>query len=101
MFDLYFGNSFAEIIPSGLPLTALNHRICRLSSSIKHLWLDMPRFKERAAQSSTNALGCEPVDPGHSKLIAKRYRIKRRLGRGSFGTIYLVQDTKVAAGDRL
>ena len=61
----------------------------------------MPRFKERAAKSSTNALSSECVDPDHTKLIAKRYLIRRMLGRGSFGTIYLVEDTKAAAGDRL
>ncbi|KAG5271755.1 hypothetical protein AALO_G00183670 [Alosa alosa] len=61
----------------------------------------MPRFKERAAQPSTNALNSESVDPDHTTLIAKRYLISRKLGRGSFGTIYLVQDIKAAAGDRL
>uniref|UniRef100_A0A673KW23 non-specific serine/threonine protein kinase n=1 Tax=Sinocyclocheilus rhinocerous TaxID=307959 RepID=A0A673KW23_9TELE len=34
-------------------------------------------------------------------LIANRYIIQQRLGKGSFGTVYLVKDTKAGAAERL
>uniref|UniRef100_A0A673L3F1 non-specific serine/threonine protein kinase n=1 Tax=Sinocyclocheilus rhinocerous TaxID=307959 RepID=A0A673L3F1_9TELE len=36
-----------------------------------------------------------------SSLIANRYIIQQRLGKGSFGTVYLVKDTKAGAAERL
>ncbi|XP_063054516.1 serine/threonine-protein kinase Nek11 [Engraulis encrasicolus] len=56
----------------------------------------MPKFKERT--TSAHALPSES-NLDHAELIAKRYAIRRRLGRGSFGTIYLVHDIKAADGD--
>ncbi|XP_057195723.1 serine/threonine-protein kinase Nek11 [Triplophysa rosa] len=54
----------------------------------------MPRFRECPAHS-------RPVRPDLSRLIANRYIIKQRLGRGSFGTVYLVEDTKAKEIDKL
>ncbi|KAI7807003.1 putative serine/threonine-protein kinase Nek11, partial [Triplophysa rosa] len=53
-----------------------------------------PRFRECPAHS-------RPVRPDLSRLIANRYIIKQRLGRGSFGTVYLVEDTKAKEIDKL
>uniref|UniRef100_A0A671LM09 non-specific serine/threonine protein kinase n=1 Tax=Sinocyclocheilus anshuiensis TaxID=1608454 RepID=A0A671LM09_9TELE len=36
-----------------------------------------------------------------SSLIANRYIIQQTLGKGSFGTVYLVKDTKAGAAERL
>ncbi|XP_072139417.1 serine/threonine-protein kinase Nek11 isoform X1 [Mobula birostris] len=49
----------------------------------------MPKFKE-AGKAVVNALKIGSV----GSLIAKRYLIKERLGRGSFGMVYLVLDKK-------
>lgn len=53
----------------------------------------MSRFQEvEAVQAST------PADGG---VVAKRYSILRSLGRGSFGSVYLVQDLKASDGEEL
>uniref|UniRef100_UPI0037E94F9A LOW QUALITY PROTEIN: serine/threonine-protein kinase Nek11 n=1 Tax=Semicossyphus pulcher TaxID=241346 RepID=UPI0037E94F9A len=39
--------------------------------------------------------------PGSGGLVAKRYSVLRSLGRGSFGSVYLVQDTKASDGEEL
>uniref|UniRef100_A0A3Q3IWG7 non-specific serine/threonine protein kinase n=1 Tax=Monopterus albus TaxID=43700 RepID=A0A3Q3IWG7_MONAL len=46
----------------------------------------MPRFQE--------AVSGQP-------LVAKRYNILQSLGRGSFGSVYLVEDTRAADGEQL
>ena len=33
-------------------------------------------------------------DPLINKLINDRYEVKKKLGNGSFGTVYLIYDTK-------
>ncbi|KAM6994315.1 serine/threonine-protein kinase Nek11 [Tautogolabrus adspersus] len=38
---------------------------------------------------------------GSVGLVAKRYSILQSLGRGSFGSVYLVQDTKASDGEQL
>ncbi|XP_030605996.1 serine/threonine-protein kinase Nek11 isoform X2 [Archocentrus centrarchus] len=53
----------------------------------------MPRFQEVAAG--------QPLTPGGSGLVAKRYSILQSLGRGSFGSVFLVQDIKAADGEKL
>uniref|UniRef100_A0A8C4HFW5 non-specific serine/threonine protein kinase n=1 Tax=Dicentrarchus labrax TaxID=13489 RepID=A0A8C4HFW5_DICLA len=39
--------------------------------------------------------------PGRGSLVAKRYSILQSLGRGSFGSVYLVQDNKATDGEEL
>ncbi|XP_059801195.1 serine/threonine-protein kinase Nek11 isoform X2 [Hypanus sabinus] len=56
----------------------------------------MPKFKE-AGKAVLNALKMGSV----GSLIAKRYLIKERLGRGSFGMVYLVLDKKCTKGEEL
>ncbi|XP_006805679.1 serine/threonine-protein kinase Nek11-like [Neolamprologus brichardi] len=53
----------------------------------------MPRFQEVAA--------AQPLTPGGGDLVAKRYSILQNLGRGSFGSVFLVQDAKAADGEKL
>ncbi|XP_049902299.1 serine/threonine-protein kinase Nek11 isoform X1 [Epinephelus moara] len=53
----------------------------------------MPRFQEVES-------GQAPP-PGSAGLVAKRYSVLRSLGRGSFGSVYLVQDTKATDGEEL
>ncbi|XP_071326286.1 serine/threonine-protein kinase Nek11 isoform X2 [Trachinotus anak] len=53
----------------------------------------MPRFQEVES-------GHAPPSGG-SGLVAKRYSILQSLGRGSFGSVYLVQDTRAADGEKL
>uniref|UniRef100_A0A3Q2WTY6 non-specific serine/threonine protein kinase n=1 Tax=Haplochromis burtoni TaxID=8153 RepID=A0A3Q2WTY6_HAPBU len=53
----------------------------------------MPRFQEVAAG--------QPLTPGGGGLVAKRYSILQNLGRGSFGSVFLVQDAKAADGEKL
>ncbi|XP_059196118.1 serine/threonine-protein kinase Nek11 [Centropristis striata] len=54
----------------------------------------MPRYQEvESAQA--------PPPGGGGVLVAKRYSILQALGRGSFGSVYLVQDTKASDGEQL
>ncbi|KAL4617168.1 serine/threonine-protein kinase Nek11 [Arapaima gigas] len=53
---------------------------------------EMPRFEELAARPVTS-------DPG--RLLARRYGVQQKLGRGSFGTVFLVWDTKARDGEPL
>ncbi|XP_059364283.1 serine/threonine-protein kinase Nek11-like isoform X1 [Carassius carassius] len=53
----------------------------------------MSRFRERPGQAQYH--------PEQSSLIANRYLIQQRLGKGSFATVYLVQDTKTVAAEKL
>ncbi|KAG5856818.1 serine/threonine-protein kinase Nek11 [Anguilla anguilla] len=59
----------------------------------------MPKFRELGARSASFPVSSLTADP--SSLIAKRYIIQQRLGRGSFGTVYLVHDTKSREGEYL
>ncbi|KAJ8415655.1 hypothetical protein AAFF_G00402120 [Aldrovandia affinis] len=59
----------------------------------------MPKFQEQGARSASCSAPSLTSDPGG--LIAKRYTIQERLGRGSFGTVYLVRDTKAGEGESL
>ncbi|XP_048009525.1 serine/threonine-protein kinase Nek11 isoform X1 [Megalobrama amblycephala] len=59
----------------------------------------MPRFRERPGQ--THCLPSTQTSSDPSSLIANRYIIQQRLGKGSFGTVYLVKDTKAVAADKL
>ncbi|XP_045573716.1 serine/threonine-protein kinase Nek11-like [Salmo salar] len=53
----------------------------------------MPKFEELEAHSSCHVHSLStPITPVPSNLIAKRYSILQRLGRGSFGTVYLDRD---------
>ncbi|KAF1388549.1 hypothetical protein PFLUV_G00091430 [Perca fluviatilis] len=53
----------------------------------------MPRFQELES-------GQAPP-PGAGGLVAKRYSILRSLGRGSFGSVYLVRDNRASDGEQL
>ncbi|XP_040900701.1 serine/threonine-protein kinase Nek11 isoform X2 [Toxotes jaculatrix] len=53
----------------------------------------MPRFQEVASGQA--------VPPGGGGLVAKRYSVLQSLGRGSFGSVYLVQDTRATDGEQL
>ncbi|XP_051722400.1 serine/threonine-protein kinase Nek11 [Ctenopharyngodon idella] len=59
----------------------------------------MPIFRERPGQ--THCLPSTQTSSDLSSLIANRYIIQQRLGKGSFGTVYLVKDTKAVAAERL
>ncbi|KAG7469843.1 hypothetical protein MATL_G00133100 [Megalops atlanticus] len=59
----------------------------------------MPKFQERGARSACCSVLSLTSDPGG--LVAKRYIVQERLGRGSFGTVYLVQDTKAGEEENL
>ncbi|XP_030639021.1 serine/threonine-protein kinase Nek11 [Chanos chanos] len=59
----------------------------------------MPKFRELGAPKCRDSLNT--TTPDQNSLIAKRYSIQQRLGRGSFGTVYLVRDTKAAFGEHL
>ncbi|XP_052356834.1 serine/threonine-protein kinase Nek11-like [Oncorhynchus keta] len=62
----------------------------------------MPKFEEQEAHSSCRVhCPSTPITPVPSDLIAKRYSILQRLGRGSFSTVYLVQDTRARDGEKL
>ncbi|XP_062279202.1 serine/threonine-protein kinase Nek11 [Scomber scombrus] len=54
----------------------------------------MPRFQQ------VESGGCSS-DGGDGGLVAKRYRVLQSLGRGSFGSVYLVQDTKTTDEEEL
>ncbi|XP_060756610.1 serine/threonine-protein kinase Nek11 [Neoarius graeffei] len=51
----------------------------------------MAKFRELEAESP----------PHPPPLLANRYIIQQRLGRGSFGTVYLIEDTKTIIRDKL
>ncbi|XP_027131142.1 serine/threonine-protein kinase Nek11 isoform X2 [Larimichthys crocea] len=53
----------------------------------------MLRFQEVESGQAT--------PPGSGGLVAKRYSIVQSLGRGSFGSVYLVEDGKAAGGEQL
>ncbi|XP_046895858.1 serine/threonine-protein kinase Nek11 isoform X3 [Hypomesus transpacificus] len=53
----------------------------------------MPTFEELDGRSDA-FFPAASESPRPSDLIAKRYRVLQRLGRGSFGCVYLVQDNK-------
>ncbi|XP_069504824.1 serine/threonine-protein kinase Nek11 [Ambystoma mexicanum] len=55
----------------------------------------MPKFHERSSK------GTKPVSISREALIAKRYVKKEKLGSGSFGTVFLVLDTKAKNGEEL
>uniref|UniRef100_A0A4W4F8I7 non-specific serine/threonine protein kinase n=1 Tax=Electrophorus electricus TaxID=8005 RepID=A0A4W4F8I7_ELEEL len=59
----------------------------------------LPKFRELGVQSYYRVHNHLPNDPGN--LIANRYVAQERLGRGSFGTVYLIEDTKTAIEDKL
>ncbi|KAF7655048.1 hypothetical protein LDENG_00061670 [Lucifuga dentata] len=54
----------------------------------------MIRFQEQEAHWSSQ-------DPPPASLVAKRYRVLQSLGRGSFGSVFLVRDTKSTDGEPL
>nr|XP_015212446.1 PREDICTED: serine/threonine-protein kinase Nek11 isoform X2 [Lepisosteus oculatus] len=58
----------------------------------------MPKFQEMAAKT---AFVSASMAAGSTSLIAKRYSVQEKLGRGSFGTVYLVLDTKAREGEKL
>ncbi|XP_072548612.1 serine/threonine-protein kinase Nek11 isoform X2 [Salminus brasiliensis] len=59
----------------------------------------MPKFCELGAESSSHSDG--PFSPNPGNLIANRYVIQQSLGRGSFGTVFIIKDTKAALGEKL
>ncbi|XP_069814437.1 serine/threonine-protein kinase Nek11 isoform X2 [Dendropsophus ebraccatus] len=56
----------------------------------------MPNYKE-----SQGKCDGRPLSAFTNALIAKRYVIQQRLGRGSFGTVYLVLDKKAREEEKL
>ncbi|KAL0985311.1 hypothetical protein UPYG_G00155330 [Umbra pygmaea] len=63
---------------------------------------NMPKFEELEVHSSFCIMS--PSTSGNTdlnSLVAKRYNIMQRLGRGSFGTVYLVNDIKAKDKDKL
>ncbi|XP_066440723.1 serine/threonine-protein kinase Nek11 [Eleutherodactylus coqui] len=56
----------------------------------------MPNYKESQGRDDAR-----PPSACTSTLIAKRYFIQQRLGRGSFGTVYLVLDKKAKEEEKL
>ncbi|XP_076869419.1 serine/threonine-protein kinase Nek11 [Brachyhypopomus gauderio] len=58
-----------------------------------------PKFRELGVQTCNRPPRHPP--PGTGSLIANRYVIEERLGRGSFGTVYLIKDTKTAMEEKL
>ncbi|XP_047664561.1 uncharacterized protein LOC113658006 [Tachysurus fulvidraco] len=65
-----------------------------ISLHVEDLGLDtMPKFREiEALHPPPPHLHPPPPPP----LLANRYVIHKRLGRGSFGTVYLIEDTKTS-----
>ncbi|KAM4029217.1 serine/threonine-protein kinase Nek11 [Anomaloglossus baeobatrachus] len=56
----------------------------------------MPNYKESLGRADAR-----PLSACTDTLIAKRYLIQQRLGRGSFGTVYLVLDKKAKEEEKL
>uniref|UniRef100_A0A8C5MVA0 Serine/threonine-protein kinase Nek11 n=1 Tax=Leptobrachium leishanense TaxID=445787 RepID=A0A8C5MVA0_9ANUR len=56
----------------------------------------MPNFEETGLKTDVRILSART-----DSLIAKRYLLQQRLGRGSFGTVYLVLDKKAKDGEDL
>lgn len=56
----------------------------------------MPNYKESQGRNDSR-----PLSACSDTLIAKRYLIQQRLGRGSFGTVYLVLDKKAKEEEKL
>ena len=54
----------------------------------------MPRFQELEADWFSQAAAPD-------RLVAKRYGVMQRLGRGSFGCVYLVTDSRAGDGEPL
>ncbi|TRY86055.1 hypothetical protein DNTS_030914 [Danionella cerebrum] len=54
----------------------------------------MAKFSEQRFQ--TFHLSTSQTLPESSTLMANRYHIQQKLGKGSFGTVYLVRDTKAS-----
>ncbi|KAF4076168.1 hypothetical protein AMELA_G00227310 [Ameiurus melas] len=59
----------------------------------------MPKFRELEAES--HHPHPHPHQHHPHPLLANRYVIQQRLGRGSFGTVYLIEDTKTTTRDKL
>ncbi|XP_075683241.1 serine/threonine-protein kinase Nek11 isoform X1 [Rhinoderma darwinii] len=56
----------------------------------------MPNYKESQGRNDGR-----PLSACTDALVAKRYLIQQRLGRGSFGTVYLVLDKKAKEEEQL
>ncbi|KAM9164320.1 serine/threonine-protein kinase Nek11 isoform 2-T2 [Pangshura tecta] len=57
----------------------------------------MLKFQEAIKHVSDSA----PISTSSETLIAKRYVLQQKLGRGSFGMVYLVSDKKAKQGEEL
>ncbi|XP_065439696.1 serine/threonine-protein kinase Nek11 isoform X7 [Chrysemys picta bellii] len=57
----------------------------------------MLKFQEAIKHVS----GSAPISTSSETLIARRYVLQQKLGRGSFGTVYLVSDKKAKQGEEL
>ncbi|NXU37516.1 NEK11 kinase, partial [Drymodes brunneopygia] len=57
----------------------------------------MPKFQETAKHVTVAKLNSACSDA----VIARRYTIQRKLGNGSFGSVYLVNDRKAKQGEEL
>lgn len=57
-----------------------------------HLKLDS--FNRRKKHTRTPQVMCTPADTSQTRMFANRYLQVKKLGQGSFGTVYLVHDTK-------
>ncbi|XP_050794374.1 serine/threonine-protein kinase Nek11 isoform X2 [Gopherus flavomarginatus] len=57
----------------------------------------MLKFQEAIKHISDSA----PISTSSETLIARRYVLQQKLGRGSFGTVYLVSDKKAKQGEEL
>ena len=57
----------------------------------------MLKFQETAKHVSVSRANSACSDAA----IARRYTVQRKLGNGSFGSVYLVSDKKAKQGDEL